>query len=677
MKHSLKALYILLFAVMAISVIFAEDAPIAVSNTNRLNDNDILAQYDGGTILRKDLQDKIAKLPPQVQGRYKTSDGQKQVLDIMATEELFMAKALALGIDKNPDVQKRIKDGEKQFYVQEFYQRNVAGMGIITDEMKRKFYTDNQALYYVMPYVTIDYIQTETEGDANKAIAELNSGQTWETVSDKYNINTYAKGLKARIKNIRLNGNIPGVGNDSDLEKLIAKATAGDGKIIGPVKTVTGWSILTVVENIPGAQRPYDEVAPELEQRIRPSLDSQNLNDLVDRLKLKYNVSIDSSMVARINLRDIETNRPMADSVVVYASNPEIRMTVNRLMEAFAKISPQEQMYYVKGEGVTQLINQELIRALLYVEAASQNYEQYFVNNPDYIQMKRYNILTAAYRQLVVDTIQVTTEDAMAYYTKNIESYTTPESRTIEILWFDDQKVADRTRKLFNLAAKVNNEKKMQSLIKKYSLHPDRSILEGQFNNGIVTGIGKDESFSKLIWDTPINGVSPVITTARGDIVFFRVTKLVPPTVKPFTEIEPRIYGTLKKEKEKTRQDEVIAELSNELHMVKYPERLTLLLSAEELFELANTAATQRNYKDAIVYYDQIISTYKNNKDDYKATFMKAFLISEEMKDKDTALIQFKKFLNDFPEGDLHESARFMIDVLEGKADVEFGAEGE
>jgi len=675
MKHSLKALFILIAAVLAVSVMIAEDTPVVVSNGNRINDNDILAEYDGGVILRKDLQDKIAKLPPQVQGRYKTADGQKQVLDIMATEEIFMAKAKAMGIDKDPEVLKRISDAEKQFYVQEFYQRNVAGQGFITDEMKHKFYNDNQALYYVMPYITIDYIQTSNEDDADKAKAELLAGSSWESVSDKFNVNVYAKGLKGRIKNIRLNGNIPGVGNDADLEKLIAAATAADGSVHGPVKTITGWSLFTVVENIPGTQKSYEDVAGELEQRIRPTLDAQNLTDLIDRLKIKYNVVIDSTLVAQIDLRNVEANRPLAERVVVNSSDPNVVMTVNTLMEVFGKISPQEQMYYVKGEGANQLISQELIRALLYVEAKEQNYLQYFENNPEYVQMKRYHILTTAYKQLVVDTIQVTTEDSMNYYEKNKESYTTPESRTIEILWFDDQKVADRTRKLYNLAVKVNNEKKIQSIIKKNSLHPERSVLDNQYNNGTVTGIGKDENFSKLIWDTPVGQVSPVITTTRGEIVFFRVTGINPAKVTPFAEMEPRIYGSIKKEKEKTRQDEVIQELSAAFHLTKYPERVTMLLSAEELFEMANTAATQRNYKDAVVYYDQIISTYKNGKDDYKATFMKAFLVSEEMKDKEAALAQFKKFITDFPEGDLHESARFMIDVLEGKTDMEFGGE--
>ena len=670
MNHSFKALALsIILGLIMVSAVAVDGIKDVVSPT-RINDTDILAEFDGGTITRKDLNDKISKLPPQIQGRYKTSDGQIQVLDIMSTEEIFMVKAKALGIDKDPDVLKKIAEAEKQYYIQEFYQRNVTGLGIVTEAMKQDYYENNKIMWYLLPNYTIDYLQAKSEDEAKKAKSDLSKG-TWESVSDEYNLNSYAKGLKGRIKNVRLNGNIPGVGNDPELEKMIS--TAESMVIYGPIKTTTGWSLFRLVEMTPGSQKSYAEVEPELEQRIRPTLDAENLTALTERLKIKYNVVIDSLLMAQIDLRNKDANIPIANAVVVQSSSPEITFTVAQLMEIFNKISPQEQVFYTKGNGASELINQELIRGLLYVESVNQNYMTYFSDNPDYLQMKRYHILTATFRRLVLDTVEVTTDDATVYYNNNLSAYTTPNARAIEILWFNDQNKAERTQRLYKLAARKNNSKKMAQLIQKNSLYPDRDILDNQYNNGTVTNVGPDEAFSKLIWDTPVGSVSSVFTTARGDIVFFRVTSETPAMTTPFAEVEPRIYGVLKKEKEKTRQEEVIAELSTEFHMNKYPERITLLLSAEELFEMANTAATQRNYKDAMVFYDQIISSYKNNSDDYKAAFMKAFLVSEEMKDKPRALELFQDLLTKYPEGDLHESARFMIDVLEGKANLQFG----
>ena len=116
--------------------------------------------------------------------------------------------------------------------------------------------------------------------------------------------------------------------------------------------------------------------------------------------------------------------------------------------------------------------------------------------------------------------------------------------------------------------------------------------------------------------------------------------------------------------------ENVSEDLKVEFNMRLYPERIRLSLSAEQLFDYADNAARNRNYKDAIRFYDQIILSYDNGDDDYKATFMKAFLIAEEMEETDKALELFEGLLSNFPEGDLHESARFMIDSLTGNTDI-------
>ncbi len=70
------------------------------------------------------------------------------------------------------------------------------------------------------------------------------------------------------------------------------------------------------------------------------------------------------------------------------------------------------------------------------------------------------------------------------------------------------------------------------------------------------------------------------------------------------------------------------------------------------------------------MFYDQIVQTFKNGVDDYKAFFMKAFLMAEEMKNTELALQLFREFITRFPVGELHESAQFMIDSLEGNIDI-------
>lgn len=661
----------LLLLVAAVFCFAEATQPVTVSNQNQIKESDILAEYDGGVITRQDLDNKISKLPPQQQGRYRTVDGQIQVLDIMAVEEAFMAKARQLNMEADPDVQMRIKRATRQMLTQEYYKRNISDLLVITEADKRKYYDDNKQAFYLFPYIAISYIQTTNEESAREALAELNAGASFADVSDKYNVNNYAKGLKGELKNIRLNGNVPGIGNDLELERYIAESEADSTRIYGPFKTATGWHIFRTNQYVAGRQKSFEEVLPELDQRTRPGVESRLLDELTGRLKEKYAVVVDSTRISEVDLYDKAKNEPIKDVNLVSSNNPELNITVAILLERFAALTQQEQLFYSKGEGPKQLLEQEIVNSLLYLDAKEQNLEAQLAGNPDYEQMKRFFILNVTFTKLVLETITVSSEECRAYYDEHIQDYTVPAYRTLQALWFDDEETAGRILKMYRRYVTLGDDARIDELIAANSTKPKLATLDNVYDNGIITGVGPDETFSGMAWDNPVGYISPVFKSARGDILFFRVVQETPATAQSFTELEPRIYGILKQQRTDQHQNEVTQQLFEEFNMVKYPEKLSLELTAEDLFTMADNSAKQRNFKDAITFYDQIIRNFANGSDDYRASFMKAFIIAEEMKDETQALQLFKDFLKKYPEGELNESAQFMIDSLEGGVELE------
>ncbi len=662
---------ILLLLSLSLALFAAEKAEVTVSNQNQMDDDTVLVEYEGGTITRKDLDNRISKIPPNQQGRFRTIEGQIQVLDVLSLENVLLKKAIEMDIENDPEVKERIETGTRQFYIQEYYKRMVVDKVEITEADRQDFFTKNTELFVMLPVITINYISTATEDEAKAALAELNTDISWEEVSNAFSRNNYIKGLKGVIKNIRLNGNIPGVGTDRELEQLIEANLDNLNQIVGPVKTETGWHLFMVTEHIPRRDKSYEEVLPEIEQRLRPTMERMKMEALREELVAKYSVTVDEELAAQIDLATMENNDAIREQFVIEAPQAEISFTVGQILDSFNKLTPQEQIFYIKGEGARAVIDQELSRALMLHDAIEENYGQYVEEKEEFIQMKHYFILNAVYRKLIVDTIEVPQEEIRAYYDSHIADYTTPASRCIQVFWAENMKKAKSARKKFSRVHKLGDEKRMQKIIDKDSKNPNQSIFDHQYNNGIVTGIGPDEEFSKMIWENPVGYLSPVFTTARGDIVFFRTTKENPPEVKSFTEMEPRIFGILKKEKESSQQTQVTNELFEEYNLQKHLDRIKLKLSVEELFNLADDSARMRRFKDAINYYNQIIEHYPNGSDDYKASFMKAFLIAEEMQNTDLALDLFKAFLVKYPSGELNDSAQFMIDTLEGNVELE------
>lgn len=644
--------------------------PIAVTDNMLLGDDVILAEYEDGIITRQELDERIEKIPPNQRGAYLTVAGQTQVLDVIALEKVLMLKAIQLGIDQEPDVKEKVEAATRQFYIQEYYKRNVIDMVVITEADKMQYFENNPQLFAVLPVVNINYMQVEDEVQGMQALTLLQEGEIWADVSEIYNKNSYVKGLKGVIKNIRLNGNIPGIGNDFELEDLIRQNTANIDKIIGPIETDSGWHLISVTQFNEGRSKQYSEVVPEIEQRLRPLKEKELLDELRSRLMDKFGVQIETSLFDRIDLNSPTLDEDIADEYLVTSTHDQFNYTVSKIIENFHKLSPQEQIMYIKGEGVSQLVDQELIRDLMFTEATQQGYAKYVETNDDYVQMKTYYILNTTFRRLVVDAVTVSDEEVQTYYDAHLGDYTTPASRAIQVLWFETEKDANRTLNKYSRMHRLGDEKNMQKIIEAESLRPNQSVLDNQYDNGIITGIGSDEAFSRKIWDNPVGYLSPVFKTARGDFAFFNILRENPAVIKTLTEMEPRIFGILKREKETIRQEDMSDELAAEFNLIKYPERLRLLLSAEELFNMADDAARMRRFKDAINSYDQIIQNYQNGVDDYKASFMKAFLVAEELKNTELAIDLFKTFLRKFPTGDLNESAQFMIDSLEGNIEL-------
>lgn len=647
----------------------AVTSPKEVTNSRMVEDKDILAEFDGGMIVRKDIMDKISKLPVAYQGRFMTTEGQLQVLQNVAAEEVFYLKAKELGLDKSAEVIEALEDLDFRYYLQEYYRVNVTDKVTVTEKDLETYYNLNLAQYFVAPNITINYIQAENEEAAIAAKNELDAGAVFAEVSDRYNKNSYARGLKGVVKHVRLTGNIPGLGNDYELENIIADCAVDEAVTHGPFHTEYGWHIFRIVDKIEGRQKSFIEVQEDLEKKVK----NQNAQKLTEQiraqLKEKYSAEINRELLAQVDLQNRANNEPIAFLTLVNSPNDEVVMTVQDLFLYNDNLSPQEQIYYLKGPGAEGMLEQALIQQLIFIDARDNGYDQYFKNTDDYIAISKNKVIGSAYSKLVLDAVEVSDEEIDDYYQLYKERYATPANRSIQVLFFKDRKEADKVWRKFSKAHKKNNEKTMAKLVKKYSLKPDQSIYENIYKNAIITGLVQDMDFSLRIWENEVGYLSPVFIAANGEIVFFRTLSEVEKKYKSATEVGPQIYGEIKKNKESSQMETVTEDLKVEFNMKLYPERIRLTLTAEQLFEYADNAARNRNYTDALRFYDQIILSFQNGDDDYKASFMKAFLIAEEMGETDRALNLFREFLDKYPEGDLNDSVEYMIDSLSGNVD--------
>lgn len=532
----------------------------------------IVAEFTGGNITSGELDDRIDKIPPMYQTKYKTEDGKNSLLDMMCTEELFYLEGLAMNIKDSPKFQERIEIQIKTYYAQEF---------------KKNLLVENVTLSREEKY---DYFRQH----ANDIYA---------------------------------------------------------GVI-------------------------FEEVENSIELQLRPKKEEQYYQDYLTLLRQEYEISVYPDVLEQVNLDYPEASRFLYPEKIIDSSSSDIVKNVEFFVTNYTEMPPQQKNSMSTTEGLNKYLADLAEILMLHAEAVKAGYEERPDIRETVQQIERNMVLKTAYNMLVIDEITITDETMNQYYNNNLDKFSTKASRQIQTFHFATRETADQMRKDVKKLLNRNHQNEINRLVEEHSLYTkNNGIIDNIYQNDIIPGIGKDEVYAGHVWKTAAGKTSPdvlskVFQSQQGDYVFFRILLDNPAQARPFVEIIDRVRDTMIKDLSKQKFDEQTIRLQQKYQLVKYPERLFAVLSSEEYFQLAEEAQKKRRFLDAIYYYDKVIKNYPNNNDDYKATFMKAFLYAEELDKKDLAIEIFQDLLKSYPESDLHESARFMIMELEGKGSI-------
>lgn len=418
-----------------------------------------------------------------------------------------------------------------------------------------------------------------------------------------------------------------------------------------------------------------DEVKASVENAVRREKETNLATTTKENLIAKYQFAINDEIFKQIDRENLDNNEAILNEMLVTSSVSEQSRSVSYFINVLEEMPAAQKTRMQDEKNFRDYIQYYIETTAYYLEAKAEGYD----TNPEIVeaidQIKKTMLLRTVYNTMVVDKIDGSEAGIRAYYDEHIEDFSSRSYRTIQAFEFDSEEMAARLRKQYRKALGYGflgikskpDTTALALLIKDHSLAPKKDgIVDYIYQNDIIPSQGKDAAYSQRVWDAKVDDISEVFATAKGKFAFFRLVQDHPSQPDEFDAT--KVEMTMQKNLSKQIFEEVNLQLEEKYNLKKYAERLEIRLTAEEYFTKAEEAQKSRRFKDAIFYYDQIIKYYKNNTDDYKAAFMKAFLYAEEMNEKEEALTQFKALVKTFPEGELHESADFMINELEGKS---------
>lgn len=418
-------------------------------------------------------------------------------------------------------------------------------------------------------------------------------------------------------------------------------------------------------------ERTFEEAEKLIEANLKPEKENKFIEAKKLELFNKFNVEINYDILLSINIESPDSNEIIINEKVISSSNPEIEKTVGDII-THIDILPKRTQAALRSEvGIKNYIENIVQSYVFYVEALENDFNK----NPNIIkivdQIERNMALRTIYNTLVVEAIDTGEDRLVEYYNENIDQFSTLAYRKIQTFGFDTKKTAAKMRKEVKKLIKKQKDEEINALIKENSVYPaSDGILDHIYRNDIIPGIGKDKVYCDMVWATKPGKLSTIFQNSKEKFVFLRILEDITATATPFEEVKDKVKKTLMRTLSKEKFESVKQELETKYALNKYPEKMVVKLSAEEYFNKAEAAQKRKRFNDAIFYYDEVIKYHKNNQDDCKAMFMKGFLFAEELKNKEKAIEIFEKFLELYPEGDLTESAQYMLSSLKNNEDM-------
>jgi peptidyl-prolyl cis-trans isomerase C len=216
------------------------------------------------------LKDRVA------QGQQDTPELRASLRDELNTRELLLREAKKKGLDKNPDVKTQMDLTSQTVLVRAFVADWVKA-NPVSDAALHKEYDSIKAQMGDKEY-KVRHILVANEDEAKEIIAALQKGEKFEKLAER------SKDPGSKEKGGDLDWNAPGnfVKPFSD---AMVKLPKGKFTTV-PVQTQFGWHVIEVDDIREAKVPPFDEVKPQLMQRMQ----GQQLDAYVKDLRAKSGI---------------------------------------------------------------------------------------------------------------------------------------------------------------------------------------------------------------------------------------------------------------------------------------------------------------------------------------------------------------------------------------------------
>ncbi|MDR3578995.1 MAG: peptidylprolyl isomerase [Oryzomonas sp.] len=273
----------LITTALCITAIFGCQKGTPGSSTETKKEGQVVAEVNGSNITTGDFNNELKNLPEYLKTMAETPQGRKEMLDTMVIRELILQQAAKDGLDKSPEVARKLEDLKKRLIVEAFLKKRVETDAKIGDDDLKKFYEQNKDKFKTGEQVRASHILVKTEKEAKDVLAQIKAGGKFEELAKKYSVDSSAaKG-----------GDLGWFGKGS-MVPVFEKAVLSlkEGQVSDVVKSDFGYHIIKLTGKRPAGVRPFEEVKDQIKAAIMPTKQQEVFQKIKDELKKSAKINI-------------------------------------------------------------------------------------------------------------------------------------------------------------------------------------------------------------------------------------------------------------------------------------------------------------------------------------------------------------------------------------------------
>lgn len=243
--------------------------------------NPVVLKVNGEEVTKSDVSDAWNSLfPGGAAPDFDTFDEsvRQNVLKGLVSEKLLYKEAEKSGVPEREDIQRRLKNLEKQLAIQAFVEEK--SNALITEKSLKEAYQQYVAKAKNNEEVRARHILVDSEEKANALYERLKKGEDFSKLAKAESKDT---GSGAR------GGDLDYFTKDKMVKEFADAAfTLKKGEISKPLKTEFGWHIIKLEDRRPQKLESFEEKKEELTAELRKKALQQYIDGLVAKADVIY-----------------------------------------------------------------------------------------------------------------------------------------------------------------------------------------------------------------------------------------------------------------------------------------------------------------------------------------------------------------------------------------------------